>query len=95
MPSSFHSTPLPDASCRMAMPLSTLSGLDTIAFHQSAYSSQWAVAVRQSSCKLTSGQRWIETGIPCIALFELEDDRRPVAERTATGRYQEPSLFSG
>jgi len=29
------------------------------------------------------------------ALFELKDDSRPVAARTATGRYLEPSLFSG
>lgn len=28
------------------------------------------------------------------ALFELKDDRRPLAERTAAGRYLEPSLFS-
>jgi hypothetical protein len=28
------------------------------------------------------------------ALFELKDDRRPAAERTAAGRYREPSLFS-
>ena len=28
-------------------------------------------------------------------LFELKDDRRPAAERTAEGRYREPSLFSG
>jgi hypothetical protein len=28
------------------------------------------------------------------ALFELVDDRRPTAERTAAGRYLEPSLFS-
>jgi hypothetical protein len=27
-------------------------------------------------------------------LFELKDDRRPVAERPAAGRYREPSLFS-
>ena len=27
-------------------------------------------------------------------LFELKDDRRPVAERSAAGRYREPSLFS-
>lgn len=26
-------------------------------------------------------------------LFELKDDRRPLAERTASGRYREPSLF--
>jgi hypothetical protein len=28
------------------------------------------------------------------ALFELKDDRRPTAERTAAGRYLEPSLFA-
>jgi hypothetical protein len=28
------------------------------------------------------------------ALFELKDDRRPIAERSAAGRYLEPSLFT-
>ena len=28
------------------------------------------------------------------ALFELKDDSRPPAERTAAGRYLEPSLFT-
>jgi hypothetical protein len=28
------------------------------------------------------------------ALFELKEDRRPLPERTAAGRYSEPSLFS-
>ena len=28
------------------------------------------------------------------ALFELKDDFRPPAERTAAGRYLEPSLFT-
>ena len=27
-------------------------------------------------------------------LFERKDDHRPVAERTAAGRYLEPTLFS-
>jgi hypothetical protein len=27
-------------------------------------------------------------------LFELRDDSRPPTERTAAGRYQEPSLFA-
>jgi hypothetical protein len=27
-------------------------------------------------------------------LFELKEDHRPVAERTAAGRYLEPTLFS-
>jgi hypothetical protein len=29
---------------------------------------------------------------PC--LFELKDDSRPLTERTAAGRYLEPSLFA-
>jgi len=28
------------------------------------------------------------------ALFELKDDHRPAAARTASGRYLEPSLFA-
>ena len=28
------------------------------------------------------------------ALFQLKEDCRPVSERTAAGRYLEPSLFS-
>ena len=28
------------------------------------------------------------------ALFELKEDCRPIPERTAAGRYSEPSLFS-
>jgi hypothetical protein len=28
------------------------------------------------------------------ALFELRDDRRPESQRTAAGRFAEPSLFS-
>jgi hypothetical protein len=28
------------------------------------------------------------------ALFELKEDCRPAADRSAAGRYQEPSLFS-
>jgi hypothetical protein len=29
-----------------------------------------------------------------LTLFELKEDCRPLAERTAAGRYREPSLFS-
>ncbi len=29
-----------------------------------------------------------------LALFELKDDCRPQTERTAAGRYREPSLFT-
>lgn len=27
-------------------------------------------------------------------LFKMKEDRRPIADRTATGRYREPSLFT-
>ena len=30
-----------------------------------------------------------------LVLFELKEDRRPASERTATGRYEEPTLLSG
>jgi hypothetical protein len=29
-----------------------------------------------------------------LALFDLKDDCRPATERTAAGRYQEPTLFA-
>lgn len=29
-----------------------------------------------------------------LTLFQLKEDRRPLADRTAAGRYREPSLFS-
>ena len=29
-----------------------------------------------------------------LALFDLKDDTRPAAERTAAGRYQQPTLFA-
>lgn len=29
-----------------------------------------------------------------LALFEIKEDRRPAAARTAAGRYLEPSLFN-
>jgi hypothetical protein len=32
---------------------------------------------------------------PQPTLFELRDDARPPSERTAAGRYSEPTLFDG
>lgn len=32
---------------------------------------------------------------PQPTLFELKEDRRPPAHKTATGRYLEPTLFDG
>lgn len=37
-------------------------------------------------------QTQVKAGQP--ALFELREDRRPSVERTAAGRYLEPSLFT-
>ena len=36
-----------------------------------------------------------QPALPQPTLFELKDDRRPAAARTAHGRYAEPSLFDG
>ena len=33
--------------------------------------------------------------VPQPTLFELKDDARPVSQKTAAGRYAEPTLFDG
>jgi hypothetical protein len=47
------------------------------------------VKLRQEQCRTTADAEPTQQ-----ALFELHDDFRPVAERTAAARYLEPSLFS-
>ena len=32
---------------------------------------------------------------PQPALFDLKDDARPISQRSAAGRYAEPTLFDG
>jgi hypothetical protein len=44
--------------------------------------------------KLRQEQRRAAAEARQLALFELRDDCRPATERTAAGRYFEPSLFS-
>ncbi len=44
--------------------------------------------------KLRREQRQASANAAQPALFPLIDDRRPPAERTAAGRYQEPTLFA-
>ena len=44
--------------------------------------------------QLRREQRKAQARAQQLALFELKHDRRPVAERSAAGRYQEPSLFA-
>jgi hypothetical protein len=50
----------------------------------------------QELCELRRRQleAWQAAQPRQLALFELRDDCRPAAERTAAGRYQEPTLFS-
>lgn len=62
---------------------------DTILIGGHAYS--W-----QAICELRRQQleAWKKSHAQQLALFELKDDSRPVAERTAAGRYLEPTLLS-
>jgi hypothetical protein len=61
---------------------------DTLIVDGHAYS--W-----QQLCELRRQQlaAWRAARGEQAALFELKDDCRPAAERTAAGRYSEPSLF--
>jgi hypothetical protein len=49
----------------------------------------------QRLCDLRRAQleAWRAEQMRQLTLFELKEDSRPSAERTAAGRYQEPSLF--
>jgi len=49
----------------------------------------------QAICELRRQQleAWKAAQPQQLALFELKEDYRPAAERTAAGRYAEPSLF--
>jgi hypothetical protein len=50
----------------------------------------------QELCELRRQQleEWKAAQPRQLALFELREDCRPVAERTAAARYQEPTLLS-
>jgi len=39
-------------------------------------------------------EAWRTEQLRQLVLFELKEDRRPQAERTAAGRYQQPTLFA-
>jgi hypothetical protein len=49
----------------------------------------------QEICELRRKQleAWKTAQARQLPLFELKDDSRPAAERTAAGRYREPTLF--
>jgi hypothetical protein len=50
----------------------------------------------QEICELRRQQleAWKAAQHRQLALFELKDDCRPATERTAAGRYAEPTLFA-
>lgn len=62
---------------------------DTIIIDGRAYS--WRVLCRQRREQL---EAWKAAQPQQPALFELRQDSRPAAERTAAGRYQEPTLLA-
>jgi hypothetical protein len=51
----------------------------------------------QEICELRRRQleAWKAAQPRQLALFEMREDCRPASERTAAGRYQEPTLFAG
>ena len=61
---------------------------DTIIVDGRAYS--WARLIELRKQQL---EAWRAAQCRQLALFELKNDCRPEAERTASGRYREPSLF--
>src|ERR1700730_8276080 len=48
-----------------------------------------------TSCNRQQMETWKKSEARQPALFELQTDYRPRAERTAAGRYREPTLLNG
>jgi len=63
---------------------------DTIVIDGRGYSWQQLCELRRQQL-----EAWRAEQARQLALFELHDDCRPQAERTAAGRYLEPSLLDG
>jgi hypothetical protein len=61
---------------------------DTIIVDGRAYSWRRLCELRRAQIEAKSRERLSQ-----LALFELHADSRPAAQRTASGRYSEPSLF--
>ena len=62
---------------------------DTIIVNGHAFSWQQLCELRRQQLEAWKAERGAQP-----ALFELRDDCRPEAERTAAGRYLEPTLFA-
>jgi hypothetical protein len=61
---------------------------DTIIVDSRAYSWRRLCELRRAQIEAQNRERLRQ-----LTLFELHDDCRPVTERTATDRYQQPSLL--
>jgi hypothetical protein len=62
---------------------------DTLIVDGHAFNWQHLVELRRQQL-----EAWRAAERRQLALFELKKDCRPASERTAEGRYHEPSLFS-
>jgi hypothetical protein len=62
---------------------------DTIIIEGRAYSWRAILELRRRQL-----EEWKAAQPRQPALFDLKDDRRPVPERTAAGRYREPTLLA-
>ena len=62
---------------------------DTIIIEGRAYS--WRAIVELRRAQL---EAWRKAQPKQAALFDLKQDRRPTCERTAAGRFREPSLLA-
>jgi hypothetical protein len=62
---------------------------DTIVIEGHGYSWQQLCELRRQQL-----EAWRAEQARQLALFELKDDRRPTTQRTAAGRYAEPTLLS-
>jgi len=62
---------------------------DTILIDGHGYSWQQLCELRRQQL-----EAWRAEQARQLALFELKDDRRPATQRTAAGRYAEPTLFA-
>ena len=61
---------------------------DTLVIDGHAFSWQRLAELRRQQL-----EEWKTTQARQLTLFELKDDSRPAAERTASSRYQEPTLL--
>ena len=62
---------------------------DTLIIDGHAFSWQRILELRRQQL-----EAWRTKQARQLTLFELKDDCRPDAERTAAGRYREPTLFA-